>query len=354
MKPGLSVCMIVKNEAANILAALESVSAIADEIVINDTGSTDGTEKITEVLKPGGPPVKMIHNPWEEDFGKARNQAMDHASHQWILTYDADDRIPETEVRFFKQLISGPADKAYLVRIKSAAAPQVPGHESFQIRLFPNRPDVRYRWRVHEQISHALIDAGIEIAAADAMILHTGYSKGQDVIIAKANRNLKIMLEENLDNPVRFSQVGEAYVMLSENLKAIPWFEKAYGTPNIETAYPDLHFCLPARIGYALLEEGDYTGAVQWFDKSPDNIECAYQKGRCYEKLEKFMEAVLSYYEAISKPKRNSLVCIDYDTCRIMAFHYASRLLICMRRHNEAVRLLAAVAKLYPQAVLDV
>ncbi len=39
----LSVCLITRNEASRLAAAIESVRAVADEVIVNDTGSTDGT-----------------------------------------------------------------------------------------------------------------------------------------------------------------------------------------------------------------------------------------------------------------------------------------------------------------------
>jgi glycosyltransferase involved in cell wall biosynthesis len=82
----LSVVLIVKNEQDMLPGALESV-AFADEIVVADTGSTDGT---ADVARRGGARVESIG--WE-GFVASRNRVLAEASHEWILVLDADERV---------------------------------------------------------------------------------------------------------------------------------------------------------------------------------------------------------------------------------------------------------------------
>ena len=70
--PRLSVCMIVKDEARLIAAALESVQGCADEIVVVDTGSTDDTVAIAERYG-----ATVSHAPWTGSFADARNVAIE-------------------------------------------------------------------------------------------------------------------------------------------------------------------------------------------------------------------------------------------------------------------------------------
>lgn len=82
----LSVCTIVKNERKHITEFMESVLAYADEVVIVDNGSTDGT---LEELKRF--PVKVFRS--EESFDIARNVYLEQAKGDWILTLDTDERL---------------------------------------------------------------------------------------------------------------------------------------------------------------------------------------------------------------------------------------------------------------------
>ncbi|MCA3238965.1 MAG: glycosyltransferase family 2 protein [Curvibacter sp.] len=89
----LSIILITKNEASNIEACLRSV-AFADEIVVVDSGSTDETVEIARRL---GARVEVTPD-WP-GFGPQKNRALALASHPWVLSLDADERVtPELQV----------------------------------------------------------------------------------------------------------------------------------------------------------------------------------------------------------------------------------------------------------------
>jgi len=84
----LSVVIITKNEAHNIRACLESVSWAA-EIIVVDSGSTDDTVEICREYTPH----VYVHD-WP-GFGPQKNRALDYATGDWILSLDADERVPK-------------------------------------------------------------------------------------------------------------------------------------------------------------------------------------------------------------------------------------------------------------------
>ncbi|MCL4810283.1 MAG: glycosyltransferase family 2 protein, partial [Thermoanaerobaculia bacterium] len=86
MRPAVSVVIIVKDEADRLGPALESV-AWAEEVLVADTGSTDGTE---DLARATGARVETV--PWE-GYVSARNRALSLATHDWVLVLDADERI---------------------------------------------------------------------------------------------------------------------------------------------------------------------------------------------------------------------------------------------------------------------
>lgn len=87
--PTLSVTIITKNEAHDIRACLESIKW-ADEIIVLDSGSTDDTIAICREYTN-----HVFSTDWP-GFGKQKNRALQKASGDWILSLDADERIPET------------------------------------------------------------------------------------------------------------------------------------------------------------------------------------------------------------------------------------------------------------------
>lgn len=98
----LSLCMIVKNEKKTLPRCLKSVFGIFDEIIIADTGSTDGTVKAAEQYTD-----KIFSFPWCDDFSAARNFAFSKAVCDYVMWLDADDVIL-------------PADRDKLLRLKNS------------------------------------------------------------------------------------------------------------------------------------------------------------------------------------------------------------------------------------------
>lgn len=84
----VSVCIITLNEEDHIRAACESVSW-ADEIVVVDSGSTDRTREIA--VSCG---ARVLENAWP-GFAAQREFATGHATHDWIFSLDADERVSE-------------------------------------------------------------------------------------------------------------------------------------------------------------------------------------------------------------------------------------------------------------------
>ena len=95
----LSVCIIVKNEAALLGRCLNSIKSAADEIVVVDTGSTDNTVEIAESMG-----AKVVCTQWRDDFAWARNISIEHATGSWILWLDADDVVPPESLPVFSTL----------------------------------------------------------------------------------------------------------------------------------------------------------------------------------------------------------------------------------------------------------
>src|SRR5450759_4911910 len=94
----LSVIIISKNEAANIRACIDSV-AWADEIIVVDSGSSDGTADICRELG-----AKVYVHDWP-GFGIQKNRALFYAAHKWVFSIDADERVtPDLQSQLIKAM----------------------------------------------------------------------------------------------------------------------------------------------------------------------------------------------------------------------------------------------------------
>lgn len=85
--PRLSVAIIAKNEAERLPACLASVRDLADEIVVLDTLSTDGTP---DIARAAGARVERAAF---EGFGITKQRAVEMAGGDWVLSLDADERV---------------------------------------------------------------------------------------------------------------------------------------------------------------------------------------------------------------------------------------------------------------------
>lgn len=89
----ISAVIVCQDEAELIADCLESVDFCAD-IVVVDSGSTDGTQAIVQSLIARGLPIRLFHNPWP-GFAAQKQFGMDRALHSWCLQIDADERVDE-------------------------------------------------------------------------------------------------------------------------------------------------------------------------------------------------------------------------------------------------------------------
>jgi tetratricopeptide (TPR) repeat protein len=180
--------MIVRNESAHLQRCLRSVSGVADDVVVVDTGSTDGTVDIAQ--REG---ARVFHFAWVDDFAKARNHSLDQARAPWILVLDADEQLVEKDRERLVQLIaSRQPDTAFNLVVNNSVDGGRTGMLAHVLRLFPNRPDVRYAWPIHEQVGTSLIKQDIPIEDTSIEILHDGYSD-RERNTGKQRRNLAIL-----------------------------------------------------------------------------------------------------------------------------------------------------------------
>ena len=103
----VSATIITYNEERNLSRALESLRC-ADEIVVVDSGSSDRTVEIAQRLG-----ARVIESTWQ-GYAKQKNFAADSASHDWILSLDADESLSEAlEAEIWRLKKTGPQFDAY-------------------------------------------------------------------------------------------------------------------------------------------------------------------------------------------------------------------------------------------------
>lgn len=232
----ISLCMIVKDEQKWLPGCLESVRGFVDEIVVVDTGSSDQTVAIARSFG-----AEVFHYRWNDDFSQARNESLRHATGDWILFLDADERLdPIGGGDCLRQSACGlPAD-AFLVPILNRSVDA--GEQTTvgsAIRFFRNIPGIRFSGRVHEGVDRFLSLKGATILRGPFAVNHLGYAQDQETVQSKYRRNLELIgreLEEEPENPYMRYHLGLTFMALGEEARAREAFDRALRTPGLNSS----------------------------------------------------------------------------------------------------------------------
>lgn len=227
-RPRLTVAMIVRNAAQGVREALDSIRAIADEIIVLDTGSTDDTIAISR--QAGA----MVHRqPWEDNFAAARNYCLAKTSGDWILWLDAGERMAAADAARLREFLDNAADSqtAYLLPIVlPAAAGQIGGEQVLQVRLHPLEEGVAFAGRVRETLDASLAEVGIGLAPLEIAIHRCQRDHDPAVKADRAQRNVRLAdlaLAEGGPAATMHNCLGEALQILGDPLRAAQQYQQA-------------------------------------------------------------------------------------------------------------------------------
>ncbi len=298
-KPGtISLCMIVKDEEDCLARCLESVKDAVDEIIVVDTGSTDGS---VEIAKKYG--AKVYHHPWEGDFSKARNHSIGYAACDWILYLDADEELFREDILKLKEVTKEKNYNGVSFLIYNKVYGQREGFLYFT-RMWVNRIGAYFEGIVHNQ----LVLPGSTLKS-DIRIMHYGYAlEDQEKMEKKQRRSkelLKKQIQEDPDNV--FARFNYAQICRGQRL-ADEVIEHAGKIVEILTPKDrlKLHIYLMAldQLANAYFEKKDYAKVVEYCQKAlavkPDYLDPLFMIGGAYElmgNLQKAKESLERYLE---------------------------------------------------------
>lgn len=265
----LSLCMIVKNEEANLPKCLESVQNLVDEMVVMDTGSTDQTVEIAEKFGAVVPTFA-----WTNDFAEARNEALKYVTGDWVLVLDADEILNRKVASQIKEAIS--QDETLVVNLvrHEIGASQSP--YSLVSRLFRNHSDIRF-----SRPYHAIIDDSVtellrkeshwKIVDLPAItVFHYGYTPGAIASLDKYNRAQQAMesfLEKNPNDPYTCSKLGALYFQIGKEKEAIKLLKQGLKSNKADThVLYELHY----HLGNIYAKTQDSEKAIKHYQKAID------------------------------------------------------------------------------------
>ena len=107
----LSVVIITLNEATDIERAIRSMQGLADEVVVIDSGSKDGTQDIA--TKAG---ARVVHRAFN-GYGEQKHFANEQAAHRWVLNIDADEHLSEELRASMRKVLAQPEHAGYTMNV---------------------------------------------------------------------------------------------------------------------------------------------------------------------------------------------------------------------------------------------
>jgi glycosyltransferase involved in cell wall biosynthesis len=164
MMPALpvSVFVIARNEADRIGDTLRAVRTLTDDLVVVDSGSTDGTVDLARSLG-----ARVVHRDWG-GYGPQKRFAEEQCRHDWLLNLDADEVVPPAlaaEIRALFERPGGPGADAYEVGIAEIFPGEGAPHP-LAYTLCPVRLYRRSRGRYSASPVHDRVDLAPGVATA--------------------------------------------------------------------------------------------------------------------------------------------------------------------------------------------
>ena len=237
--PLVSACLIVKDEEENLPRCLASLEGVADEIVVYDTGSTDGTVALARQFG-----ATVIEGFWDDDFSRARNAALAACSGDWIAWLDADEALRCPDVSGLRAGLarSGPEVDGFSVVIENATGSGVGSMFVHSACRFFRRSRCEWAGRLHEQVAGRGTHRPVTTMALDlARIHHTGYTAEAMSSRGKAERNLRVAeaeveLDEGWDKGFSLTSLGRSYMTAGQPEEALDCCRRgAAATTNMIT-----------------------------------------------------------------------------------------------------------------------
>lgn len=230
----ISACLITKNNQATLADCLASLYPYNFEIVIADTGSTDGTVELARQFTD-----KVYHFEWIDDFAAARNFAASKASYDYIITLDSDERLVSVNKDELENFFTNQDTSQFvgLYKVVSVFNNSKKQNQivSDVIRVY-NRRYCQYYYKVHEQIGFI----GDKSASPYAYVLnlraiHNGY-QDKRTLKKKCRRNVKLLVEqlkEDSNSSYFTYQLAKSYYILGNYQAAFEYYDKFFALqPN--------------------------------------------------------------------------------------------------------------------------
>ena len=343
---------------------IEVHRTLADEFLIVDSGSTDGTPAMAKHLG-----VRVEHIDWPGDFGEARNQAIRLSKGEWILMIDADERLSAPDQARLKLLLqkqSCPAVFGLIQRTYTDNAevlhwrPCQPGDTAGKgaagfydirlARLFPKRSDLHFEGIIHERLESSAQRANIPLVQTNLVLHHFKEKQSLEKQTAKNDLYLALSRKKHHDRPdctqaaLEHAMAAGAFELYEEAISALKPSVEQHPESSQLASYLGVMLCRSGRfmdvesalkptletgteglsevlqiMGQAYLQLGRYHEAATVLGKAVQKTPHAYRAwinlGLVYMKLNDLDSAESAFIKAQSLHPKGDLPIINLALC---------------------------------------
>lgn len=237
--PRLSVGIIARDAENDLGRCLASIWPIADEIVVGDTGSTDGTVAIAESYG-----ARILHlapvSEQPQGFAGARNAVLQACTGDWFLWIDADEVLAGSAA--LRRYLDGGIFNGFVLH-QNHLQLDAPAHHDLPIRVFRRVPQIQFYGCVHEQPQwgDANTDIHPTLDVLDVQIAHTGYLTEAVRRNKMINRNMALIVKDATVFPERL--LGKV-ILLRESVLQATRSREQHGGGITDQAYRGYLFAL--------------------------------------------------------------------------------------------------------------
>jgi tetratricopeptide (TPR) repeat protein len=345
--------MIVHSETEPVAATVESVRAVADEIVLLNCFPSD--DRGPRAKRPG---VKTVDSPWCDDLSALRNRCLANVSGDWVLWIEPGERLEADSAAALRQFVHYEAHSraAYLLMIETPAVDAAPcGKQAAQIRLTPNWSSLRFSGRASESLREQIVAAGITTQLAPGRLIRDAGYDDADQKAFRAQSRIKLVTLEAEENhgysPRLLLALGDAQRDLGNFDEAQHAYLQAVaaspcGSTDMLSAYYGLLDGL--KDGQSMLQLSTCLDALETF---PADAQLLMTMGDCLQVYQRMDLATRSFEAAFRLGKINLETWHDTQWHALAAVGY-SRALASQGHGEQARRALEEALTQHPASTL--
>ncbi|QQE77140.1 glycosyltransferase family 2 protein [Alicyclobacillus sp. SO9] len=213
----VSAILIVRNEIRTMRKCLAALTGAVDEMIVVDTGSTDGTDTVADEMG-----ARLHRFVWNDDFAAARNFALSLVQTDWVLSVDADEILHDEDIDNIRTIAGLYDDIPGLFTMKVLMLNTFGSSASVseETRMFPINRGLSWVRPIHEQIAATNVKEEITSVTTKIRFLHDGYNPDVVNVREKYARNARILEKHVQQKPKNYMShkfLAREYLMLGKS-----------------------------------------------------------------------------------------------------------------------------------------